>query len=125
MGIVYFIGAVAFSALLVLYVVRKLRKGGSCCGGGHEAAPKRIKPKDRKLSNYSFRYSAKVEGMVCSNCLRRVENSFNSKEGIYAKGSLESKTVRLYSKQPLTRREAAGILSGLSYTITEYMEEKV
>ncbi|MBR1863813.1 MAG: ATPase P [Ruminococcus sp.] len=123
MGTVYFIIAVLSVGLLVWYVVNKLGHGGSCCSG-HEAAPKRIKPKDRDLSNYAYRYAVGVEGMVCTNCLRRVENAFNSNEGIYAKGSLENKTVRLYSKRELTRREAVGMLDGSSYTITGFMEEE-
>ena len=123
MGVVYFFIAAVSVGLLIWYVVRRLTRGGSCCGG-HESAPKKVKPKDRRLSNYSYRYNARVEGMVCANCLRRVENAFNSNDGVYAKGSLENKSVRLYSKRELTRREAVEMLGGSSYTITEFMEEK-
>ncbi|MBR1724464.1 MAG: ATPase P, partial [Ruminococcus sp.] len=100
-----------------------LSRGGGCCGE-HESAPKRIKPRDRDLSNYRYLYTAKVEGMVCSNCLVRVENAFNGNEGVYARGRLEGKTIKLYSKKALTRRDAAEMLGGLSYTITEFMEEE-
>lgn len=123
MGVICFIIAALAVTLLVWYVMRKLKHGGSCCGG-HESAPEKIKPKDRKLSNYPYRYIADVEGMVCSNCLRRVENAFNTNEGIYARGRLDNKRVSIYSKRELTRREAVGMLDSLSYTITDFREER-
>ena len=123
MGVIYFILAAAAVALLIWYVVHKLKHGGSCCGE-HESAPEKIKPKDKKLSNYPYKYTADVEGMVCSNCLRRVENAFNTHEGIYAKGRLDNKKVSIYSKKELDRRDAVDLLDGLSYTITDFREER-
>ena len=109
-------------ALIVILTIRRIRHGGGCCGE-HESAPKKIRPADRDKSHYPYRYFANVEGIVCSNCVRRVENSFNSNNGIYAKVNMDNNIVVIYSKRPLECYEAAKMLDG-AYTITDLREEK-
>ena len=122
MQIVMITAAVCGAALIVLAITHKIRHGGSCCGE-HEAAAARIRAADREISHYSYRYTVGIEGMVCSHCVRNVENAFHSAERIYAVADLGSKTVKLYAKHPLTRREASAILDGTSYTLTDFKEE--
>ena len=116
--------AVLFGCILLLVFLmhRKINSGGGCCGE-HEAAAKKIRPKDSKLSNYPYKYTAEIGGMVCSHCVRNVENAFNSEGYIFAKVHLETKTAEIYSKQKLTRKDAAAILNKTSYTITDLKEE--
>lgn len=109
--------------LIVFSVVHKIRHGGSCCGG-HEAAAAKIHAADRDLSHYPYHYTAEIAGMVCAHCVRNVENAFHAAEGIYASADLGRKTAELYAKHPLTRKEAAAILDGTSYTLTEFKEVK-
>ncbi|MCR4780356.1 MAG: heavy-metal-associated domain-containing protein [Ruminiclostridium sp.] len=111
---------IACAALIVLATVRRIRRGGGCCGE-HEGAPKKIRPADRDKSHYPYRYTARVEGIVCANCVRRVENSFNSRGGIYAKVNTDDNTVMIYSKSPLERREAAQMIDG-SYYLADFVE---
>ena len=109
--------------LIVFSVVHKIRYGGGCCGG-HEAAAAKIHAADRDLSHYPYQYTAEIEGMVCSHCVRNVENAFHADTGIRAAVDLCRKTARLYAKHPLTRKEAAAMLDGTSYTLTEFKEVK-
>lgn len=123
MQIAIIAAAVCGIVLIVYTIIHKIRHGGSCCGE-HEAAAVKIRAADRNLSHYPYRYNAGIEGMVCSHCVRNVENAFHSAEGIYAVVDLSHKTAKLFAKHPLTRREAAAILNGTSYTLTEFKEEK-
>lgn len=61
---------------------------------------------------------------MCGACLRRVENAFNSCEGFYASGELQNKTITLYTKIPLTRKQAAEMLGGTTYTLVDLEEVK-
>ena len=115
--------AVVITVIVVLILVLRIRRGGGCCGE-HEQAPKKLKASRRSLTDHKYTYIAEVDGMVCSNCLTRVENAFNRIDGIYAKGELSSKTVKLLSISPLTRRQAADILSGTTYTLIDLREER-
>lgn len=54
--------------------VKKLRAGGGCCGP-HEAAEKKVRVADRDKSHYPYTAVLRVDGMTCSNCVRRVENA--------------------------------------------------
>ncbi len=123
MQILVILTAVCGILLMTALIVRKLRHGGSCCGE-HEAVAAKIRAADRDLSHYPYRYTAEIEGMVCSHCVRNVENAFHACEGICAVVDLGSKTAKLYAKHPLTRRETAAMLDGTSYTLTEFKEEK-
>ena len=113
----------AVCAVLAVMIVGKIKHGGSCCGE-HEAAAAKVRAADRDLSHYPYRYRAVIEGMVCANCVRNAENAFNSVEGICASVELGSKTADIRSKRRLERREAAAILDGTSYTLTEFEEVK-
>ena len=115
--------AAVIAVVLVWSIARKIRIGGSCCGE-HEAAPRKITPADTDKTNYAHTYTLTIEGMVCGACLRRVENAFNSCEGFYASGELQNKTVTLYTKAPLTRKQAAEMLGGTTYTLVDLEEVK-
>lgn len=123
MNIVTICATICGVILIVLTTIHKIRHGGSCCGE-HEVAAIRIRTADRDLSHYPYHYTAEIEGMVCSHCVRNVENAFNSSDGVCAAIDLGSKTARLYAMHPLTRREAVAMLDGTSYTLTEFKEEK-
>lgn len=63
-------------------LIHKLRFGGGCCGE-REAAPQRVKVTDRNKTHYPYKAMLRVDGMICSNCVRRVENALNSLPGVW------------------------------------------
>ena len=109
---------------VIFYLRRRISKGGGCCGGEHDPAAPKIRAADRDLSHYPYIYTVGIEGMVCSHCVRNVENAFNSAEGICAFADLGKKSAKVYSKQILDRRKAASLLDGTDYTLTEITEER-
>ena len=60
---------VLICAYAVYSYIRKLRVGGGCCGE-REAAPKRVKVRDRDKRHYPYVLEVTVDGMVCANCAR-------------------------------------------------------
>ena len=104
--------------ILVIMMSKKLTHGSSCCGT-KEPPVKRIKPSDSDTSHYPYTYELKVEGMVCVNCARRVENAFISQGDMIAKADAMTKEVRLWSKRELSRQDAASIVSDAGYTLLD------
>ena len=55
----------------------------------------------------------------CQNCVRTIENAFNSQEGFYAKVNTEDNTVTILSKQQHPTDELINTLSNVGYTSKE------
>lgn len=109
-------------ALLLLICVysaisykKKLTSG--CCGA--EAEPK-VKPKDRNLSHYKYAYKIGIDGMTCSHCKERVENTFNSQDGTASKVKLKGKCAYVYTKQPLDIKKARETVTKSGYTLRDF-----
>ena len=106
---------IAVLVLAVLSVIRRVKYGSSCCGT-HDAAPSKIKVRDKNASHYQYAYNISIDGMHCSHCVRRVENALNLQDGVWAKVSLEKKlrlcvqSVRLKKKRFLKLFQMPGIL---------------
>lgn len=97
-------------------IFRTVRYGGSCCSSG-SAMDKKIRVKDKKKANYPFSYKLRVDGMVCSGCVRRVENAINKDGELWAKVDLEHKEVHVLAKKEMKREDFADLLKGTSYTV--------
>ncbi len=111
-----------FAAAIILLIgmmKNKLLHGGSCCGG-HEAPESKVKVADKNISHYDYHYEASIEGMVCSNCVTRVENALNRNEGIYAKVDLGNKKAVIHAKKALSKEKVLGYLKELPYTIMNF-----
>ena len=117
MGTTIIIFVLAIIVVCAILSIRKRIKYGSSCCGTHDAAPKKIRVRDKNKSHYPYTYTLAVDGMHCSNCARRVENALNSKEGVWAKVNLEKKTVLVRSKNPLEESELSKIISDTGYTV--------
>ena len=104
----------------IRHIYRMIRYGSSCCGSGG-ALDKRIRVKDRNRSHYPFSYHVKVDGMVCAGCARKVENKFNSIDGLWGRVDLERKEVTILSKREMRAEELEQVLSGTPYTVHEVM----
>lgn len=102
----------------------RLLHGGSCCAESERPA-KRVRPSDKNPAHYAFHYSMKIDGMICSNCVRHVENAFNMIDGIYAKVDRDTGMAKVHSKKIITFGEAAGYLKDTAYTLIDIREEKL
>ena len=88
-------------ALIGVFSVRSYKKklDSGCCGGTDSV--KKVRAADGNKANYPHHRVAVIDGMVCLNCARRVENAFNSQSGCMAKVNVEKKTADIYGKAPL------------------------
>lgn len=111
----------ALVAALVFMMKKKVTSHSSCCRSQEALEPK-IKPKDRNKSHYPYHYEAHIEGMVCSNCARRVENEFNKNDGIMARVDLYRKKSAVLSKKPLNNGDVRKILNETSYVLKDFKE---
>jgi len=115
--IILILAAIVVGAILS---IRKRIKYGSSCCGTHDAAPAKVKVKDKKIEHYPYSYKLTVDGMHCSNCSRRVENALNSKEGLWATVKLEDKSVLVRAKNPMTEEELSRPVSEAGYTVLDF-----
>ena len=69
---------------------KKLRQGGGCCGE-REPAEKKVRVADRNRSHYPYHAVLKIDGMVCANCARRVENAINRMDGYWAEAAFQGR----------------------------------
>ena len=106
--------------VIVIFAVRsylkKLKSG--CCGSGGDEV-KRVRPADRDVSHYPYAKMVTIEGMHCQNCARRIENAFNTRDGLYAKVDLGKRTALVRSKRQVPDEELKGIVRGLGYSPVE------
>lgn len=119
MGTAIVIFVLAIIVICAILSIRKRIKYGSACCGTHDAAPKKIKVKDKNKAHYPYTFTLTVDGMRCSNCARRVENALNSKDGVWAKVDLEKKSVLVRAKSQLKWEDLSPIISAEGYTLIE------
>lgn len=111
---------IAIIIFAILSIIKRIKYGSACCGT-HDAAPKKIRVKDKNKSHYPYTYVLTVDGMHCSNCARHVENALNSKEGLWASVKLENNSVLLRSKKTLEWDELSPIISKEGYTLIKLL----
>ena len=116
-------GTIAVITILIIVVVfavfgliKRIKYGSSCCGE-KDSLPAKVKVKDKNKRNYPYSYVLDVDGMHCSGCVRKIENEFNSHEGMWAKASVEKKEVSLLSKAPIDEKTAGMIVSKAGFTM--------
>ena len=116
--------AVAVFMLLSLgfYLIRKKSvKGGGCCGE-QEGPVKRVKVKDRNKAHYPFTVKMHVEGMVCENCARKVENALNILDGVWADVDITTHAATVRSKAPAEEKQLKKAVASAGYYVSEYRE---
>ena len=92
----------------------KKRATSGCCGGSETV--KKVKVKDKNREHYPYKNVLKVYDIHCQNCVRTIENAFNSQEGFYAKVNTEDNTVTILSKQQPSTDKLIDTLSNVGYT---------
>jgi len=106
------------AAVVFVAVVRMLKnRGKSCCGSGESV--KKVRPVDADAKNYPYHAAAIVEGMVCINCVRRVENAFNSMDGYMAKVDIDANRAEIWGKYPMEDDFIRSVISGAGYTVKQ------
>lgn len=113
--VVYLIltGIIAFA---VYGTIKRIRYGSSCCGT-HEPAPKKVKVADKNKDHYPYRYLLHIDGMYCSNCARRIENAFNTQNGMWATADVGRKSVELRCISETDEAALRSLVSEAGYTL--------
>lgn len=96
--------------------MKKLTKGGGCCGE-FEEAEKKVKVKDRNKKNYPYKTIIKIDGMSCVNCATRVENALNALGDTLAEVQLGDRQATVYTKQPADLEKFRKAVSNAGYTM--------
>ncbi|MGL5511918.1 MAG: heavy-metal-associated domain-containing protein [Sporomusa sp.] len=107
---------VIICVLAVYSYIKKIRHGSGCCGE-HEALDKKVKVADRNKDHYPYSVKLTIDGMVCGNCVRRVENSLNSMDGIWAKVDLGSKQAEVLGKDKVDNEILVNAIRDTGYTV--------
>ncbi|MBE5807156.1 MAG: heavy-metal-associated domain-containing protein [Clostridiales bacterium] len=89
----------ALVAWAAVCTVRRMRRGGGCCGE-HEAPVAKSAVKDRDRAHYPYETELQIGGMTCDNCARRVENALNALPDTWARVDLGERQARVRTKQP-------------------------
>lgn len=109
--------------LICIYSIKsyanKLTNG--CCGAGGDII-KKIKPSDKNISNYSYNYKIRIEGMTCKNCKMRVENAFNEDSNFYAQVNLKEKYADVRSKLKISNENLETIVNKEGYKVISINE---
>ena len=114
---IYAVVVILIVALIVGRCVKNISSGQSCCGT-REKIPAKVKNKNR--SDYPFQYVLNIEGMICSACVRNVENTLNKTEGLLAKADLQKKEVIVFSVVPRDKAFFIKAYEDSTYTITGF-----
>ncbi len=92
----------------------KRAKYGCCGSGGSEV--RKMKGADKNISHYPYTRTLEVEGMTWSNCKQRVENAFNSREGLYASVDLKKNLAVIHMKEQIQEDELKEMVRKAGYT---------
>ena len=116
--------SIAVGLLLIVFAlwqtVQKARgkAKSSCCGTAETVSAKKVE--DTDVSHYPYRYRLSIDGMMCSNCAKNVENTLNNMNGVWGKVNLGKKEAEVLSKQSVSEESFAHALQDSSYTLTGY-----
>ena len=98
-NIILLVLVVVVVAIGLWSTVRHFRgKGGGCCGE-REPAEKKVRVADRNRSHYPYHAVLKIDGMVCANCARRVENAINRMDGYWAEADVAGAWANVHCKE--------------------------
>jgi copper chaperone CopZ len=107
------------AAFALAAAVRRNRNGQGCCGG-QERMPDKVRPADPNRAHYPYHTHAKVDGMTCDRCARRVENALNCLDGVYAAVDIGTCTASIRTKQPLDEAELRTAVQEAGYVLHDF-----
>ncbi|MBO5518297.1 MAG: cation transporter [Firmicutes bacterium] len=88
----------------------------SCCGSAEAVTVKKVE--DTDVSHYPHHYLLSIDGMMCSNCAKTVENTLNGMPGVWGRVNLGKKEADVLTKTPVESASFAEALQKKSYTLT-------
>ncbi len=115
---------IAVGLLLIVFAVwqtvQKARGKGkaSCCGTKEVVSAKKVE--DTDASHYPYHYRLSVDGMMCSNCAKNVENTLNNMNGVWGKVNLGKKEADVLAKESVSEESFAKALENASYSLKGY-----
>lgn len=112
------LGAVIIYALC--RTVIRLRKGSSCCTEGEAVALRRVN--DRNKEHYPYHVTMEIGGMTCENCARKVANTINAVEGLWAVVSYENKTADVRAKSAPDEALLRRLVSDAGYVVMDFRQ---
>ena len=92
----------------------------SCCGSAEAVTVKKVD--DTDASHYPYHYLLSIDGMMCSNCAKTVENTLNGMPGVWGRVNLGKKEADVLAKAPVESSRFAEALRKKSYTLTACKE---
>ena len=92
----------------------------SCCGSAEAVTVKKVD--DTDASHYPYHYLLSIDGMMCSNCAKTVENTLNGMPGVWGRVNLGKKEADVLAKAPVESSSFAEALRKKSYTLTACKE---
>ncbi|MBR2188308.1 MAG: heavy-metal-associated domain-containing protein [Eubacterium sp.] len=114
--IVLILAAVIILALA--QVVKRARRGSSCCGE-HEETIRKKPVKERNKSHYPYTLMLSVGGMTCDNCARRVENALNALEGVWADVQIGTRQAVVRCKEKPDERLIRDVVRQAGYVVLD------
>ena len=72
---------------------------------------------DRDKSHYPYETVLTIDGMTCSNCVRRVENALNNLDGVWAQVDLDSRKAIVRTKQVLSEDTLREVVQKAGYLV--------
>jgi len=90
----------------------------SCCGTAETVLANKVEDTDE--SHYPYRYYVGIDGMSCSNCAARVENSINALGDTWAYVQLGRKRAEVLAKNEKSEADFVSALSSTDYTVTSF-----
>lgn len=94
-----------------------------CCGGESDET-KKIAVADKDPSHYPYSVKIQIEGMTCSRCKMKVENAFNSQDGMWAQADVKKGEALVWMKQPTEQAVLRRLVSKAGYHVTDMEEQQ-
>lgn len=101
----------------VIGIKSYLKKLSSGCYGSGGGAVKKVPVKDRNEAHYPYSARMQVQGMICANCTKRVENALNTMDGVWASADSAKNQVLVRMKVRRTEQELEEAVRGAGYTV--------
>ena len=122
MDTIIIIAGVLLIAFALWQTIQRFRgkAKSSCCGSAEAVTVKKVE--DTDVSHYPYHYLLSIDGMMCSNCAKTVENALNSMPGVWGRVNLGKKEADVLAKIPVESASFAEVLKKKSYTLTACKE---
>ena len=83
-----------------------------------------MKVADRDARHYPYTATLSIEGMMCTNCARKVENAFNRQDGVWVKVDFAGRKAVVRMKQPMDDAILRRIVREAGYTVLKIADKQ-